>query len=124
MIPFTYADARNEPDAMQAALGGARYVAGGTTLIDLMREGVEQPERLIGINHLPLRYIKVTADGLVIGALMRMADVASDPVAAHLQPMLVEALVEGASPQLRNMATIGGNLLQRVRCAYFRTLDA
>jgi xanthine dehydrogenase YagS FAD-binding subunit len=89
-----------------------------------MREEVERPERLVDINSLALRYIRNEPDRLVIGALARMADVASDSVTAQVQPMLVEALVEGASPQIRNVASIGGNLLQRVRCPYFRTLDA
>jgi xanthine dehydrogenase YagS FAD-binding subunit len=124
VIPFTYRDARNKQEAIEAALDGGRYIAGGTTLIDLMREEVERPERLIDINHLPLHYIRTDVEGLVIGSLARMADVASNPVVAHAQPMLVEALVEGASPQLRNLATVGGNLLQRVRCAYFRAPDA
>jgi xanthine dehydrogenase YagS FAD-binding subunit len=124
VIPFTYRAAHSEQDAIAAAFAGGRYIAGGTTLIDLMREGLEQPHHLIDINALALRHIRSDAHGLVIGALARMADVASDPVTAHAQPMLVEALLEGASPQLRNMASIGGNLLQRVRCPYFRTLDA
>jgi xanthine dehydrogenase YagS FAD-binding subunit len=122
MIPFTYRDVRSERDAIDAALAGGRYVAGGTTLIDLMREEVEGPEHLVDINHLALRQIRSDADGLVIGALARMAEVASHPLTAQAQPMIAEALLEGASPQLRNMASIGGNLLQRVRCPYFRTL--
>ncbi|MEA2964959.1 MAG: xanthine dehydrogenase YagS FAD-binding subunit, partial [Alphaproteobacteria bacterium] len=124
MIPFTYRAAHSEQDAIEAVLAGGRYIAGGTTLIDLMREEVERPDQLIDINALALRHIRSEPDRLVIGALARMADVASDPVTSQVQPMLVEALVEGASPQLRNMASIGGNLLQRVRCPYLRTLDA
>jgi xanthine dehydrogenase YagS FAD-binding subunit len=124
MIPFTYRVALSEQDAVEAALSGGRYIAGGTTLIDLMREEVEQPRELVDINPLALRDIRYDAHGLVIGALARMADVASDPRVIETQPLIVEALLEGASPQLRNMASIGGNLLQRVRCTYFRTLDA
>jgi xanthine dehydrogenase YagS FAD-binding subunit len=124
MTPFTFHSALNEQDAIASVTAGGRYIAGGTTLIDLMREEVERPARLIDINHLPLRDIRETSDGLVLGALARMADVAGDPAVARAQPLLVEALLEGASPQLRNMASIGGNLMQRVRCPYFRTLDA
>src|SRR5713226_8097350 len=103
MTPFTYHAAANEQDAIASALAGGRYIAGGTTLIDLMREEVERPDQLIDINALALRHIRSEPDRLVIGALARMADVASDPVTSQVQPMLVEALVEGASPQLRNM---------------------
>jgi xanthine dehydrogenase YagS FAD-binding subunit len=124
MIPFSYQAVRSEQDAIAAALAGGRYIAGGTTLIDLMREEVERPERLIDINRLPLRDIRQSAGTLMIGALARMADVAAHPAVVQTQPLIVEALVEGASPQLRNVASIGGNLLQRVRCPYFRTLDA
>jgi xanthine dehydrogenase YagS FAD-binding subunit len=124
VIPFSYFAARSEREALAAAAQGGRYIAGGTTLIDLMREEVERPQRLIDINGLALRAIALESDRLIIGALARMADVASDSRAARVQPLIVEALLEGASPQLRNMASIGGNLLQRVRCPYFRTLDA
>jgi xanthine dehydrogenase YagS FAD-binding subunit len=124
MHPFSYQAVGSEQDAFAAAAAGGRYIAGGTTLIDLMREEVERPERLIDINGLPLRDIRDDGDKLVIGALARMADVAAHPAVVQTQPLIVEALVEGASPQLRNMASIGGNLLQRVRCPYFRTLDA
>ena len=124
MVPFAYQAVRNEQEAIASALAGGRYIAGGTTLIDLMREGAERPQRLIDINHLPLRVIEVREGRLVIGALARMADVAAHPAVVQSQPLIVEALVEGASPQLRNMASIGGNLLQRVRCPYFRALDA
>jgi xanthine dehydrogenase YagS FAD-binding subunit len=124
VVPFTYRAALSEEDAIAAAVAGGRYIAGGTTLIDLMREEVERPAQLVDINPLPLRDIRVDGDALMIGALARMADVAAHPEVARLQPLLVDALTEGASPQLRNMASIGGNLLQRVRCPYFRTLDA
>jgi xanthine dehydrogenase YagS FAD-binding subunit len=124
MHPFSFHTAANEQDAIAGAAAGGRYIAGGTTLVDLMREEVEHPHRLIDINRLPLRGVRMEDDALVIGAVARMSDVAADPVTAQAQPMLVEALVEGASPQIRNMASIAGNLLQRVRCPYFRTLDA
>jgi xanthine dehydrogenase YagS FAD-binding subunit len=124
VFPFTYRAAISETDAISAAGAGGRYVAGGTTLIDLMREEVERPAELIDINGLALREIRVDANGIVIGALARMADVAADSGVARAQPLIVEALLEGASPQLRNMASIGGNLMQRVRCPYFRAVDA
>jgi xanthine dehydrogenase YagS FAD-binding subunit len=124
MFPFSFQTARSEQEAIAGAAAGGRFVAGGTTLIDLMREEVERPQKLIDINRLPLRGIQLRGDTLVIGALARMSDVAGHPDAARAQPLIVEALLEGASPQIRNMASIGGNLLQRVRCPYFRSLDA
>lgn len=124
MIPFSLEKVRTEQDAIRAASAGGRYIAGGTTLIDLMREEVERPERLIDINALPMRDIRVEGSDLVIGALARMAEVAAHPATLRLQPLIAETLIEGASPQLRNMASIGGNLMQRVRCSYFRMLDA
>ncbi len=124
MLPFTMEKARSAEEAIAAAAGGARYIAGGTTLIDLMREEVERPERLVDINALPLGGIRVEGDDLVIGALARMSEVAADRNVQRLQPLIAESLIEGASPQLRNMASMGGNMLQRVRCPYFRMLDA
>lgn len=124
MLPFSLEKVWTEQDAIRAAASGARYIAGGTTLIDLMREEVERPERLVDINSLPLNFIRAEGQDLVIGALTRMSDVAAHPETKRLQPLIAEALIEGASPQLRNMASLGGNLLQRVRCPYFRMLDA
>jgi xanthine dehydrogenase YagS FAD-binding subunit len=124
MVPFTYDAVQSEQEARSAAAAGARFLAGGTTLVDLMREEVERPESLIDINQLPLRDIQMESGGLIIGALARMAEVAAHPLVTREQPLIAEALLEGASPQLRNMASIGGNLMQRVRCPYFRTLDA
>jgi xanthine dehydrogenase YagS FAD-binding subunit len=124
MLPFSIEKAATEQDAIQAALAGGRYIAGGTTLVDLMRDEVERPERLIDINALPLGAIRADGSDLIIGALARMSEVAAHPDVLHLQPLIAESLIEGASPQLRNMASIGGNLLQRVRCPYFRMLDA
>lgn len=124
MTPFTLQRAGSEQEALTLASDGARYIAGGTTLVDLMREHVEVPGRLVDINALPLSYIAVEGDELVIGALARMSDVAAHADVRRLHPVIAESLVEGASPQLRNMASIGGNLLQRVRCPYFRMLDA
>jgi xanthine dehydrogenase YagS FAD-binding subunit len=124
MFPFVLEKPQGTEEAIAAAASGARYIAGGTTLVDLMREEVERPERLIDINKLPLGGIRVEGEDLVIGALARMAEVAADPNVQRLQPLIAESLIEGASPQLRNMASMGGNLLQRVRCPYFRMLDA
>lgn len=124
MMPFTITQAPSTRDAIQAAAAGGRYIAGGTTLIDLMREEVERPDHLIDINALPLKHIRAEGPDLVIGALARMSEVAAHPDTRRLHPVIGEALIEGASPQLRNMASMGGNLLQRVRCPYFRMLDA
>ncbi|WGS17840.1 MULTISPECIES: xanthine dehydrogenase family protein subunit M [unclassified Bradyrhizobium] len=124
MIPFTLEAATTPADAIRSALLGGRYIAGGTTLVDLMHEEVERPEHLIDINALALTGIRADGDDLVIGALARMSDVAAHPDVQRLQPMIAESLIEGASPQLRNMASMGGNLLQRCRCPYFRMLDA
>jgi len=124
MIPFRIQRASSVEQAIAASKGGARYIAGGTTLYDLMREEVEQPRHLVDINALPLDYIRLERDELVIGGLARMSDVAANADVRRVHPLLSETLVEGASPQLRNMASIGGNLLQRVRCPYFRMLDA
>ncbi len=124
MLPFTLQTPATIADAIQAALAGGRYIAGGTTLVDLMREEVERPDHLLDINGLPLAGIEVDGEDLVIGALARMSDVAAHPEVRRLQPLVAESLIEGASPQLRNMASMGGNLLQRCRCPYFRMLDA
>lgn len=124
MMPFTVAQVASEREAITSAGGGGRYIAGGTTLIDLMREEVERPSSLVDINRLSLRHIRLERNALVIGALARMAEVAAHPEVRQVHPLIAEALEEGASPQLRNMASIGGNLMQRVRCPYFRMLDA
>lgn len=124
MFPFTLEEAGSTKAAIAAGAKGARYIAGGTTLVDLMRDEVERPERLIDINKLPLGGIRLDGEDIVIGALARMAEVADDENVRRLQPLIAESLIEGASPQLRNMASMGGNLLQRVRCPYFRMLDA
>src|SRR5690554_816639 len=104
MIPFQLQRAVTVEQAVAAARGGARYIAGGTTLYDLMREEVEQPRHLVDINALPLDYIRVEQQELVIGGLARMSDVAANGDVRRVHPLLSETLVEGASPQLRNMA--------------------
>jgi len=106
------------PTAQQGA--GVRYLAGGTTLIDLMKLHVETPGKVIDINRLPLDRVEETADGLKIGATVRNSDLANHPIVKREYAVLSQALLSGASAQLRNMATTAGNLLQRTRCVYFR----
>jgi xanthine dehydrogenase YagS FAD-binding subunit len=107
--------------ALVSADPRAQYLAGGTTQIDLMlKDGVIAPERLVDITRLPLRGVTRREDTLWVGALTTMEELAADPTVAQRIPSVRAALLAGASPQLRNMATIGGNLLQRTRCRYFR----
>ena len=122
MEAFQYSKAKSVNDAVTGlASNGAKLVAGGTTLIDLMKLNVERPAALIDINMLPLDRIEAQPDGgLKIGAMVRNSDLAHDAQVQKLYPVLSQALLSGASPQLRNMATTGGNLLQRTRCYYFR----
>lgn len=124
MFPFHYTKAADEESALRAAAEGARYIAGGTTLVDLMRETVERPDRLVDINALPYTGIDVRADTLSAGSLVRMSELARHPVVRQRIPVLSQALELSASPQLRNIASIGGNLLQRTRCLYFRDVSA
>jgi xanthine dehydrogenase YagS FAD-binding subunit len=122
MIGFHYSRADNVADAVRqmAASPGAKFVAGGTNLVDLMKVDVEQPTKLIDITRLPLDKVEETqGGGLRIGALVRNSDLAYHPAVERRYPMLSSALLAGASQQLRNMASTGGNLLQRTRCAYF-----
>jgi xanthine dehydrogenase YagS FAD-binding subunit len=122
MINFQYARASDVADAVRqiAADPTAKFIAGGTNLIDLMKEDVERPSRLIDISRLPLKTVEPTAGGgLKIGALVPNSDLAYHPLIAQRYPMLASAILAGASAQLRNMASTGGNLLQRTRCAYF-----
>jgi xanthine dehydrogenase YagS FAD-binding subunit len=123
MQPFDYAQAKDVPGAIAAGSAeAARFVAGGTNLIDLMKCGVEHPAHLVDINPLPLSAIEEVSGGLRIGALARMSDVAAHPVVKQRFPAVSQALLLSASPQLRNAASIGGNLMQRTRCPYFREL--
>jgi xanthine dehydrogenase YagS FAD-binding subunit len=122
MIRFDYVRATSVPDAVKAlaAKPGAQVIAGGTNLVDLLKYDVAKPSRLIDINRLPLRAIEDTADGgLKLGALVTNADAAYDARIAQRFPLLASAILAGASAQLRNAATTGGNLLQRTRCLYF-----
>jgi xanthine dehydrogenase YagS FAD-binding subunit len=122
MINFQYTRANDVADAVRqiAADPTAKFIAGGTNLIDLMKEDVERPSRLIDITRLPLKTVEETSDGgLRIGALVPNADLAYHPLVEKRYPLLGSAILAGASQQLRNMASTGGNLLQRTRCYYF-----
>ncbi|HUH63925.1 MAG TPA: xanthine dehydrogenase family protein subunit M [Terracidiphilus sp.] len=120
MQTFQYSKA----DTVEKALAGAatgRFIAGGTTLVDLMKLDVEQPKELVDINPLPLATIEKLQDGgLRVGAMVCNSDLAWNADVKSFYPVLSQALLSGASPQLRNMATTGGNLMQRTRCVYFR----
>ena len=124
MRPFGYSRPVSVDEAVRAQVDhgpGARYIAGGTTLYDLMKLGVEHPAHLIDVTTIPgLDEIETGGDALRFGALALMRAVADDPVVARDYPLLAESLQKAASIQLRNMATVGGNLLQRTRCPYFR----
>src|SRR5215210_5043596 len=116
MINFQYARANDVSDAVRMIAGDptAKFIAGGTNLIDLMKENVERPSRLIDINRLPLRAIQPGPDGgLRLGALVTNTEVAYHDEVERRYPLLSKAILAGASPQLRNMATVGGNLMQR-----------
>ena len=122
MINFQYARANDVSDAVRqiAADPTAKFIAGGTNLLDLMKEDVERPTRLIDISRLPLKTVEETSDGgLRIGALVPNSDLAWHPKVEQRYPLLSSAILAGASAQLRNMASTGGNLLQRTRCYYF-----
>jgi xanthine dehydrogenase YagS FAD-binding subunit len=123
MQPLSYARANDVDSAIALVAGdpGSTFLAGGTTKVDLLRLGVEHTDRLVDINDLPLTAVEELADGTIrIGALARMSDVARTPIIRQRFPAVSQALLLGASEQLRNMASIGGNLCQRVRCTYFR----
>ena len=122
MQTFEYVRATTVDEAVARVTADptASYLAGGTMQIDLMKDGVLKPQRLIDITHLPLRGITQEAGVLRIGALTSMEEVIADPIVMHRLPIVHQALLLSASVQLRNMATIGGNLLQRTRCRYFR----
>jgi xanthine dehydrogenase YagS FAD-binding subunit len=122
MINFEYARATDVADAIRQMVAdpAAKFIAGGTNLIDLMKYDVERPMRLIDITHLPLKSVDETAGGGVrVGALVPNSDLAYHPLIEKRYPLLSSAILAGASQQLRNMASTGGNLLQRTRCFYF-----
>lgn len=122
MKAFTYERARDAQAAVRAAaeIPGARFLAGGTNLLDLMKLEIEQPQHLIDVSRLPMAAIEPTAEGgLRIGASATNSQVAADARVRASYPVLSEAILAGGSPQLRNKASVAGNLLQRTRCAYF-----
>ncbi len=120
MTPFTYARAEDVPAAIRlAGMAGTKYLGGGTNLVDLMREGIEHPAALVDVTGLS-RDITESADGgLMIGAAATNTDLAAHRAVRVRYPLLTRAILAGASGQIRNMATVGGNLLQRTRCTYF-----
>lgn len=122
MVPFTYQRTADLQSAIAALAADpeAACIAGGTELLNWMKDGIAAPHRLIDINALPLAHIEADSRGLRLGALARMSDVAAHPGVRRAYPAIAEALELSASPQLRNMASMGGNLMQRTRCPYFR----
>ncbi|EWC62357.1 Periplasmic aromatic aldehyde oxidoreductase, FAD binding subunit YagS [Actinokineospora spheciospongiae] len=126
MRDFDYVRATGSDHAIEAlaARPGARPVAGGTDLLTLLKDGIEAPEALVDITGTGLGAVEHGPDGLTLGALATLSRVAADPAVRASHPLLVQAVESAASPQLRNMATIGGNLLQRTRCPYFRAETA
>jgi xanthine dehydrogenase YagS FAD-binding subunit len=127
VIPFVYVSAPDVGTAVRVLADdpGARLLGGGTNLVDLMRQHVEQPATVVDITTLPLADVaELPGGGLRIGALVRNSHLAAHPLVRSRYPVLAQALLSGASGQLRNMATVGGNLLQRTRCPYFVDLTA
>ncbi len=124
MNPFHYTRVETMRAALEAGAGTrlTRYIAGGTNILDLMKDDVERPRVLVDINALPMSAIEQRGDALFVGALARMSVVAAHPLVRSALPMIASALDQSASPQLRNMASMGGNILQRTRCPYFRDL--
>jgi xanthine dehydrogenase YagS FAD-binding subunit len=121
MNPVSYERAADVEQAVRLAQQpGARFIGGGTNLLDLMKGGVETPQRLVDVSRLPLAAItELPQGGVRIGALARNSDTANHALIRQRYPLLTQAFLSGASPQLRNMATVGGNLMQRTRCYYF-----
>ncbi len=122
MRPFKYARATSEAEAVQlvSATPTAKFLAGGTNLLDLMKEDVERPTQIVDLTRLShLAQIRPTLNGISIGALATNAQVANHPLVRQNYPLLSRAILAGASAQIRNMATVGGNLMQRTRCPYF-----
>ena len=121
MQPFKYTRAADTNAAVQAVASNAnaKFIAGGTNILDLMKEGVENPTELVDISKLNLAQIHSTANGMSIGALAKNVDTANHPLIRRDYPLLTQAILAGASAQIRNMATNGGNLMQQTRCTYF-----
>src|SRR5687768_1217059 len=121
MRPFKYVRASDEAAAVRAVAANpqAKFLAGGTNLLDLMKEDVERPNELVDLGRLKLAEIKAAGGGVSIGALAKNTDTANHPLIRKSYPVLTQAILAGAAGQLRNMATNGGNLMQRTRCQYF-----
>lgn len=119
MTPFTFSRASDAADALGRAAAGARYLGGGTNLVDLMRETIETPSALVDVTGLSAAIEERDDGGVLIGAAARNTAVAEHGAIRRRYPMLSRAIVAGASAQIRNMATVGGNILQRTRCTYF-----
>jgi xanthine dehydrogenase YagS FAD-binding subunit len=122
MRNFAYTRAENVGSAIQSITQNpnAKFLGGGTNLVDLMRENIEQPDHLVDVLALPLAHVdELPSGGMSIGALVKNSHLAAHPLIRARYPVLVEAIVHGASGQIRNMATTGGNLMQRTRCYYF-----
>jgi xanthine dehydrogenase YagS FAD-binding subunit len=124
MRAYDFTSARSVRDALDRSGKNSAFLAGGTTLVDLMKLEVMTPQRVVDINRLPMRGIEMRRDGMFVGALERMSDVAGHREVRTRYPLISQALLLGASQQLRNMASIGGNLLQRTRCGYFRDVTS
>nr|WP_315382189.1 xanthine dehydrogenase family protein subunit M [uncultured Sphingomonas sp.] len=124
MTPFTYLRAADAPEAVRLGTdAGTAYLGGGTNLVDLLRETVARPERLVDVSALPASIEETDGGGLLIGAAVRNTALAEHRAVRARYPMLARAILAGASAQIRNMATVGGNLLQRTRCTYFYDTD-
>jgi xanthine dehydrogenase YagS FAD-binding subunit len=120
MKPFNYSRANNQTEAVRSIKPDGKFIAGGTNLVDLMKEGIVMPSQLVDISRLPLSTIQTNkSGGIIIGALAKNSDVANHPLIRTKYPLLSQAILAGASAQIRNMATVGGNMNQRTRCAYF-----
>src|SRR5512141_212239 len=121
MRPFKFTQAAEPGAAVKAAAANreAKFIAGGTNIIDLMKEGVESPTELVDISRLNLTQIRSTPAGITLGALAKNSDTANHPLVRQGYPLLTQAILSGATAQIRNMATNGGNIMQRTRCPYF-----
>ncbi|WP_066768009.1 FAD binding domain-containing protein [Sphingobium sp. CCH11-B1] len=123
MTPLTYVRATDRADALARVESGARLLGGGTNLVDLLRQNVEQASDLVDVSHTPGTIRESEGGGLIIDASVKNAAVAVDPLVRRRYPVLARALLAGASAQIRNMATVGGNILQRTRCMYFYDVE-
>src|ERR1700748_360421 len=125
MEPFKFLRAQDNESAIRSGITpGTKFIAGGTNMLDLMKLNIETPKQVIDINKLSLYQVEELPNGNVkIGALVKNSDLAYHPTIIKKYPVLSEALLSGASPQLRNMASVGGNLMQRTRCPYFYNTD-